>query len=281
MIYIEEELLKDDPELTSTLKDEFRSVKNFEGLNYSASDIFMKKRKIPFLVPYNYGRGITGKNEYVLRWGNGCRFNCIYCYMRQKPGFDKRMTLFADINQIKEEVDRLTEIKNGFIINAGENFDSFIPEEMTGFTTRLTGLFSKYPQITVEYRTKSLIPEKYIDHVRSDNTFIAISLNPETINTSFEKGTAKFGDRLINLRKLLNKGHRVALRIEPVILTETFPKNYFNFIERLNNEIDLNRLESIDISLLRLTKKGLSSLKNIKDIMRAEWILSDILSDNG
>ncbi len=280
MIYIEKALSEKDPFLIKGVTQKHELIENINSINESClnGDIILKRRKNSFIIPYQYGHGITGKNEYVLRWGTGCKFSCLYCYVQQKINFTKILTVFADTKAIKEELQELFKIKKKILLNAGENFDSFICEKETGFTSRLTNMFSDFPELTVEYRTKSLIPENYINNVNSQNTFIAISLNPYYINKRFEKGTSDHNDRIQNIKALLDKGHRLALRIEPVILIDDYLNHYKKFFRQLSAEFDINRLESIDISLLRLTKKGFNFVKKNREIMSGEWILST--SDN-
>ena len=146
-------------------------------IKFIQNSIILKKRKNEYLIPYQYGNGIKGKDEYVLRWGIGCIYDCIYCYSKLKVK-DSNITMFPDISTIREEIKELCQKNKLLLINAGENFDSFILENKIPFSQRLTHVINEFENVKCEFRTKAIVPQSFIQNADTNNIVIAFSISP-------------------------------------------------------------------------------------------------------
>jgi spore photoproduct lyase len=252
-------------------------LKNIENLKIVESEkeiptkttVFLTERKNEYIIPYDYGKNVIGKNEYVLRWGLGCIYSCVYCYSKLKHK-TTYIALFPDIFNIKKEINALKRKEKNILLNAGENYDSMILENKIPFCKHLS--LALPDDILIEFRTKAIVPKAFIKEANKKNSLIAFSVNPEYIRKNYEINAPSLKSIINNINELLENGFKVALRIEPIILIKNYEKLYFEFINFLNENINLKALHSVDIALLRFTKKGLKNVKDIKEIYVNEWI---------
>ncbi|MFW5782868.1 MAG: radical SAM protein, partial [Candidatus Muiribacteriaceae bacterium] len=221
-ILIERKLLDNNPYLLK-----IRDAVVFETIpdNITGSDILLTSRNNEYIIPYSYGNNIEGKGEHVLRWGNGCIYNCTYCYVKQinKP----YIQMFPDINAIMKEISALRS-QSPILLNAGENFDSFILESRIPFCTELISQCSGLDNIQIEFRTKAIVPDRFIrEFSGTDSDFhVAVSINPEYIRQNIEKKVPPVKSSISNIKKLIDNGIKTAIRFEPVILVKDHRKIY-------------------------------------------------------
>ncbi|MCK9225838.1 MAG: hypothetical protein M0R46_15530 [Candidatus Muirbacterium halophilum] len=235
------------------------------------NSIILKKRKNQYLIPYEYGNGIKGKGEYVLRWGIGCIYDCVYCYSKLKVK-DSNITVFPDLYNIENEIIKLAKINKNLLINAGENFDSFILENTIPFSQELTHIIAKHKNVKCEFRTKAIVPDSFINNASKENITIAFSLSPAQWRKKIEKQTPPLDKIINNIIKLQKADFDIALRFEPIILFENWQQKYKELIIELSRKINLNKINSIDISLLRLTKQGYKKVSKYNEIIDGELL---------
>lgn len=265
-IYCEKQLLENN--------DYVKNINDIEimepGKEYSDS-IILKQRKNSYIIPYEYGTGIKGKDEYVIRWGIGCIYDCIYCYSKLKVK-DSNITMFPDINAIHEEIRKLSEIKKDILLNAGENFDSFILEKKIPFSEKLSIILSEFENVKCEFRTKAIVPDSFIEKADKRNILIAFSISPAEWRKKIELKTPPLEKIFENISKLQDKGFEVAIRFEPVILFDGWKEKYSETIKELDRKTDIRKIQSIDIALLRLTKQGYRKVSAFPEIIKGELL---------
>ncbi len=270
-IYLDEQLKQHNPYL--------EKIKNYipysSEMEYDKNEIniIISPRKNNYILPYDYGEGVRGKGEYVLRWGSGCIYDCVYCFPKARFNNNPLIRIFPEIDKIISELSMLNYSKK-LLLNAGENFDSFLFENIIPFSETLTNeLFKLSDKIQIEFRTKALVTETFIKNANKKNCIIAFSISPESIRKFYESKAPELALKINNLTKLQKAGFKTAIRFEPVILTEHFKENYIELFKNLAHNGIFKNLDSVDISLLRLTKNNYSTLiETNPELLRNEWL---------
>ncbi|MGM0607702.1 MAG: spore photoproduct lyase family protein [Candidatus Muiribacteriota bacterium] len=282
-IYLNKQLKNNENILIQNVKNQktFETVNSNKLNSLSSSAIFLDKRKDNYIQKYDYGKNIQGKNEYVIRWGKGCVYNCAYCFPKARFKKNKLITIFPEIDKIVEEITLLKKklpTDQILKLHAGENFDSFIFENIIPFSETLsTEAGQNFSNINIEYRTKSLVPDSFIKNACKKNSTIAFSLSPENVQKKYEKKVPPLSLKLENIIKLQKEDFKVALSFEPVILTENYLNNYKKLFLKLFNNNILDKVENIDISLLRLTHENYKTLlNNHPELLNHEWVYNKV-----
>lgn len=151
---------------------------------------------------------------YELILSNGCPYNCAYCYLKLTFRGAKSPNLFNNAwPEVQKELDK---IGKG-VFNTGELADSLaiIPPLLAPAVDYFTnGVSDKYLLIV----TKSTNVDMFLNRPPHENIIISFSINDQNIARKYEKGAPSPLKRLAAAKKLKEKGWRIRIRLDPIIL---------------------------------------------------------------
>ncbi|MFN3966816.1 MAG: radical SAM protein [Endomicrobiia bacterium] len=242
--------------------------------------IEFSKRKNNFIEKYNYGKGIVGFDEYVLRFASSCPLGCLYCYLRDVNLQKHAPKVYTNFDELEEELENFCR-KIGkdqkIYLNAGENSDSFVFEPRSGLIKFLDNFISKTKfNIKIELRTKTDNISCLENVINKDRFIISFSISPQRMIDRYEPNTASFKNRLSAMKQCQIWGFSVGFRFEPIIIQENIFEEYeniFNLAKEKGLFDDQQKIHSVGFSCLRLTR-GL--IKKIKE-SNSPWA-GDLLS---
>lgn len=226
------------------------------------SIIFARKRG-PWIKPFHCYYQSEYKH-YSLDIAEGCLFDCVYCYLQSYLNH-QALVMFLPEPSLFDEVRN----RNGAWISTGLLSDSFLAEENLPLVRELS---RHVPSDSIlELRSKSsevdFLADPAIDRSR---IVISWSLNPETIVTRYEFGTASLQDRLAAAEKAAQWGYRIAFHLDPVFYFDGWETAYPSLLR----EIGRFPTESIAFLTLGLYRY----MPDLGSVIRKRFPLHEVMS---
>lgn len=202
--------------------------------------------------------GLKGEKHFYFIHAYNCIYECTYCYLQ---GYfnSPDIVLFLNYEDIEKEIRRihdehLQSSSDQIWFHAGEFSDSLALSHLTGEIPFYSKLFSTLSHAKLELRTKSANIKPFLNLESQENIYVSFSLSPQERVKDTELKTAPLKARLKAIRSLIHNGHKIALHFDPIIYTESFEKDYQNFIEEVFKEIPKESIEYLSLGVVRFTK---------------------------
>lgn len=223
--------------------------------------ILAKQEHIPILpTPPNYG---FPWKSFFFKPSLNCFFNCKYCYLQWT--FKNRFPVFfinyedmqkEIINQIKKE--RQSWFDGQITLYASNYTDLLATEDISHFHENFLPFCESLPNnVLIETRTKSANITPLLNYAQNlkwkkptQKMEIAFSLSPRIIAKKYEIWTASLDEKLSAINQLIDKWFRIWLRFLPLLPINNFQQIYSEFIDEINNTININKTTSITIAPL-------------------------------
>ena len=285
LIYYESKV-KDLP-LTHQIFEQFKNsekveIQHYKNLfdtkiwNYNTQPLIIlaKQEHIAILpTPENYW--FPGKS-FFFKPSLNCFFNCKYCYLQWT--FRNRFPVFflnyedmqTEIkNQIEKE--RNSWFDDQITFYASNYTDLLATENISHFHENFLPFCESLPDnVLVETRTKSANIATLLDYVNkwnkpTDKMEIAFSLSPRTIAEKYELWTASLDEKLDAINQLLSHWFHVGLRFLPLLPVENFQQIYSEFLDKVSEKIEINKVSSICIAPLIFNEWDYKSIQKKSD----------------
>ncbi|MDR3210954.1 MAG: hypothetical protein LBU79_03450 [Planctomycetota bacterium] len=168
-------------------------------------------------------------NFFALDHARGCAFNplCSYCYLKD-PYYDgARSSAATNIEAMFTEVRNWISQDNleTYVANAGNLSDSLAYESVRPVMGELVELFRSEAEAKGRPHTLLLVTKGGLDECAAllerqpcRNVIVSFSVNNPEAQLLHEKGAATTDERLEAAKVLQDKGWRVRIRIDPMIL---------------------------------------------------------------
>jgi spore photoproduct lyase len=205
-----------------------------------------------------YRQDASGGCDHNLLIGYNCSAACRYCFTRTY--FDTPYpTLFSNVDDMLDSLGTFLHERPDGRVSTGEFTDSFFLDEVTGTNGRIMKMLDTCPGAVLELRTKSA----GVDHMppaAHPGVVAAWSINPPGIIESTEIRTARFHERLAGARTLKEKGYRIALRFDPVIMAETYAGAYAGLADLVEEELSWTQVSELFLGAIRFDKRMIGEL---------------------
>lgn len=196
----------------------------------------------------------------IFHIGEGCPLDCSYCILQlylNRPGLKVWGNIIEHGFKILDEF--LNKRKKERIITrigTGEFTDSLALEGITSISEKLIHFWEeKSPYGVLELKTKVSLSKEFFEKFTGDPKVIfAWSVNTEKIISSEEKGTAPLSGRIESAKRAVERGFTVAFHFDPIIFYPEAEKEYPLVLERILNEIPLEKISWISFGTLRYPK---------------------------
>jgi spore photoproduct lyase len=189
---------------------------------------------------------------FNLNLQTGCPFDCSYCILQAYLGNKEQGVFYTNYKDMQEELEKFLAGKNDVRIGSGELSDSLAYEMVRPGAARVLELFRNFPRAVFEFKTKAV-------HVRAllavketpVNIVISWSLNPPRLIRGEEWLTPTLTRRLQALAAIQDKGYKVGIHFDPLILFPDWQKHYRELIRRLATVIRPERVAWWSLCALR------------------------------
>ncbi len=273
-IYIEKEI-KDAPRTVNLLKkfkdpaiifiDRYSEVFNKKNQNFGLQKInpaiILAKKHKNFLLetPKNYSIG--KKKNYYFSYMYNCLFDCRYCFLQGMYN-SSNLLIFLNYEDYFNEINSIRSKKtsNNTTIFSGYDCDSLGYDHVTNFSTTALLYFEKFKDIELEIRTKSTYLKPFY-RKSLNNIVLAFSFTPEKFSAKYELGVASFKKRINALKKVLEFGWNVGIRLDPFVVYQGWEKDYKNLFKILFSLVPRDQMHSVTYGNIRYPKQIFTNIK--------------------
>ena len=290
-IYIEKKI-KSHPRTKSILSkfkkarfieiDRYGEIFNKRNQNFRiqkfSPDLILAHKESGLVLPAPDGFGIGNSKNFYFSHMYNCIYDCRYCFL-QGMYSSANYVIFVNFEDFDNALEKVIEENKSSKITffSGYDCDSLALENVTGFAKHILGLFRKYPDIDLEFRTKSLQKDPFISGKFMENIILAYSLMPEAMSSALDNKTPTIAKRIDIMTALAAKGWKIGLRFDPLIHGKNWKKLYQELFETVFVSVPLKSIHSVSFGSLRFPKQ---MFKNITKLYPEEKLFSGPLSNN-
>lgn len=223
--------------------------------------IAQKKGQLIKEAPDAYG--LSGEPHYYFIHAYNCIYECQYCYL-QGHFHSPDLVFFINHEQIVEQMEKICREfakQKRIWFHAGEFSDSLALTHATGELAVYHQFLKNYPQAIIELRTKSANIKELCKLAPLENLITSFSLSPQTRSKITDLKTPPTHLRLKAMKQLMNRGHRLAIHLDPVVYSENFESEYRQLIKEITENIPPEKIEYISAGVVRFTKDVYQQVK--------------------
>jgi len=221
---------------------------SIDDYNRRAETFFVVREQHQFWQPCPCSQGSVSCGYAVLNLGQGCPFDCTYCFMQgylNSPG----IVLPANVNDFFE----MLEAHGGpWRIGSGQFSDSLALDHFTQYSRSIVSFMRRHPEWFFEFKTKSDNIGLLLEEEPVPNICVGWSLNPARIAACDEQGTASLEARLVAAQKCASRGWRVSFHFDPIVYDEGWAESYRDVIRRLFGFVPPEKVVWISLGCLRM-----------------------------
>ena len=195
---------------------------------------------------------------HVVNLGSGCPFECTYCYLQSylnSPG----IVLPANIEDLFSS---FRNYKQNIRIGSGEYTDSLAFDHLTHYSPKIVEFFSKYPESTFEFKTKSTNIDLLLSVKSAGNIVVSWSVSPEKISKEVEHLTARMHQRIKAACACVKAGYKVGFHFDPVIHYDGWQQDYYVLVNQIFDSVKEEDIAWMSLGTLRMTPKLKKTVEN-------------------
>ena len=236
----------------------------------TSSDIFGAGKRNLVLTRFNgsflkkcpgASPGMVCCNYYVVNLIKNCMYDCSYCFLQDFLNNNPLLVAYVNIEDLLKELDQIfsTHSDKIFRVGTGELTDSLALDQVIPYSQQLIPFFNKRENAVLEFKTKSNCVKNLLNQSSTKNIIVSWSLNPQVIIDQEEKGTPNLEKRLEAARLCAEKGYKIGIHIDPIIIFPDWEKAYHSLIKKIFELLLPSQIEWISLGSFRYRK----SLKKI------------------
>ena len=189
--------------------------------------LILAHKKDNFVLPAPEGFGIGSSKNFYFSHMYNCIYDCRYCFL-QGMYSSANYVIFVNFEDFDISIKKIIEnnLDSKVTFFSGYDCDSLALENVTGFAKHNLSIFRKYPQIEIEFRTKSIQKEPFLSAKPMRNVILAYSLMPELMSNSLDNKAPSISKRIRVISELASKGWKIGLRFDPLIHGENWKELY-------------------------------------------------------
>ncbi|MBN1577000.1 MAG: hypothetical protein JW913_10635 [Chitinispirillaceae bacterium] len=163
----------------------------------------------------------------------GCGMYCSYCILQVYFENESRV-VFENFDDLRREINEKLSRWPGIVrFGTGEFTDSLHAEERTGLSVAVADLLEAWPQVIVEFKTKSAVVAPLAKIRRPGKVIIGYSLNTPRMIALMERNTASLEERFKAARQCLEMGFNVAFHFDPIFYYDGWEEEYRQVVDMI------------------------------------------------
>lgn len=228
-----------------------RNAQNFR-LQKKAPSLILAKKYGNLVLPAPDGYGFNNSQSFYFSHMLNCVYDCRYCFL-QGMYRSANYVLFVNYEDFAMAlVESINHDSDSRVFYSGYDCDSLALEPVSNFCRFFIPLFAKYPQATLEIRTKSTQIRGLLETPPIPNCIIAMSFTSQDATQKWEHKVPSISKRIDALKKLQKAGWQIAIRFEPLIFEEGYHRQYQQLFTDIFTELDAARIHSVSTGLFRM-----------------------------
>ena len=232
-----------------------RRHQNFR-LQKKQPELILAKKHSNFILPVPSGFGMdTVRNFYFSHMYN-CIYDCKYCFLQGMYN-SANFVLFVNYEDFFHSISVLKNKHCGESATffSGYDCDSLAFDKISGFADSALDFFCQHPEISLEFRTKSIAVGALLKREAISNCIIAFSLSPYEVAKALDFKAPSVVRRIQTLKNLARHGWKVGLRFDPLIYFKGWEGQYSGLIANIMKNLYDQNIHSVTFGPLRFPKK--------------------------
>ncbi|HSN87528.1 MAG TPA: DNA photolyase [Thermoanaerobaculia bacterium] len=207
------------------------------------------------------GFGIAGAKSFCFSHMLNCIYDCRYCFL-QGMYRSAHYVIFVNYEDFQWEIEETIRGAAGgpLWFFSGYDCDSLALEPVTRFAASFVPFFARFPQASLELRTKSTQIKSLLEMDAVPNVVVAWSLTPEEVQVSCVHLTPSADRRLRAMERLEERGWKLGLRFDPLIYNEDYRDQYRRLFRQVFSALRPESLHSVSLGPFRLTQDFFKTL---------------------
>lgn len=198
-------------------------------------------------------------NLLTLDAVESCGFDCSYCSIQS---FYNQNTITFDTSFAKKLKNLSLQKDKTYHIGTGQSSDSLMWGNKEGVLEALFEFAREYPNVILEFKTKSNNVEYLLENDVPPNILCTWSLNTPTIINNEEHLSASLDKRLEAAKKVAAKGIKIGFHFHPIVAYENYLQEYKQLYDRVLNEFDKKSVVLVSFGTLTFIKPVIKQLRN-------------------
>jgi spore photoproduct lyase len=163
----------------------------------------------------------------------GCGMYCDYCILQSY--FDHRHQVqFENFDDLINEINNKIRKWHGVMrVGTGEFADSLFQENNLGLSKKIAELLEPYPNVLVEFKTKSVAIQTLSAIKKPSKVVIGFSMNTPAMINLHEQETASLDARLTAIERCEAMGFYIAIHFDPIFLYPKWNEDYREVVGKI------------------------------------------------
>ncbi len=192
-----------------------------------------------FLVPYT---------------SSGCSAMCLYCYLICHYNKCSYLRLFVNREEMLEKLKRTSmRAQADLTFEIGSNSDLVLENTITHNLEWTIERFAEQEKGFLTFPTKFNMVQPLLNLRHRGRVIFRMSMNPPEIIQKVELGTSPLERRIDALNQMAGAGYRTGLLIAPVILTESWKRQYLELLDILEATLSMQVKRELGIEVIFMT----------------------------
>lgn len=160
---------------------------------------------------------------------NGCLSACQYCYVARRKGGSNPLTIFVNIEEIANSIDRHQQQLGPkpepnqtdphlWTYDIGCNSDLSIDAMICDNPGYLINAFRSMAHAKATFATKTVNDHYWLQFDPGGHTRIRYSIMPQPVARYVDIGTSRISERIASINRLVAHGYEVHLNFSPIII---------------------------------------------------------------
>ena len=206
----------------------------------------------PFIKPCPCSPGAVSCGYFNIHLQSGCPYDCSYCILQAYLEDKDRAVFHSNWPDLRDELAAFLASHPGARLGTGELSDSLAYEAAFPSAARIVGLFRDFPAAVFEFKTKSDAVGALLDiPAPPPNIVVSWSLNPAALARREEHRAPSLARRLRALAAVQEKGYKVGIHFDPLVLFPGWQEHYRRLIGDLGRVVRPGRVAWWSLGALR------------------------------
>jgi len=189
---------------------------------------------------------------FNLNLHTGCPYDCSYCILQAYLENKDQGVFYTNFDDLEVELGKFLASRKEVRIGTGELSDSLAYENLHPTAARTLELFRRFPDTIFEFKTKAVAIRALLDVKEVPaNIVVSWSLNPSRLIHGEELLTPTLTRRLQALAAVQDRGYKIGIHFDPLILFPDWQKHYRELVRHLAAVIRPERVAWWSLGALR------------------------------
>lgn len=197
-------------------------------------------------------QGMICCNYRLVNIGFNCLYNCTYCFLNYYLNSYGLVQFIRPMPSLKELENDLRSGPDAILrVGTGEFTDSLMLDEISGIGETLIAETARFPNLFLEFKTKSDNIRHLLGIREKGNTVLAWTLNTERNIALYESGSAPLSNRIRAAAEAAGAGYLTAFHFDPMIAYDGWIDDYCAIVDALFRSVDPDRVAWISMGCFR------------------------------